>query len=208
MAALQLRELRVKDLKNAHYNPPGRIHKDRIRDLVNSIGAIGLMQPILVTTKNIIIDGHRRVAAHKELGIETILAIVGNGDPNEIYANLSYTSRKIGGNESLAVYYREPTAVQPMLKARFDNMIAVIGNARLQRILKEGLSISVYNRARQICMYCDQDLDKVPMILDWLMTVQPSQTIKEAITQNVSGSIIMKAVRANKKIKMKAVIDI
>ena len=37
-------------------------------DLVNSIGEVGLLQPIVVTPENIIISGHRRFKAIQSLG--------------------------------------------------------------------------------------------------------------------------------------------
>ena len=37
-------------------------------DLVNSIGEVGLLQPIVVTPENIIVSGHRRFKAIQSLG--------------------------------------------------------------------------------------------------------------------------------------------
>jgi len=39
-----------------------------VGDLVNSIGEVGLLQPIVVILENIIISGHRRFKAIQSLG--------------------------------------------------------------------------------------------------------------------------------------------
>ena len=45
------------------------IYRDSdVGDLVNSIGEVGLLQPIVVTTDNIIISGHRIFKAIQSLG--------------------------------------------------------------------------------------------------------------------------------------------
>ena len=45
------------------------IYRDSdVGDLVNSIGEVGLLQPIVVTPDNIIISGHRRYKAIQSLG--------------------------------------------------------------------------------------------------------------------------------------------
>jgi len=56
------------------------IYRDSdVGDLVNSIGEVGLQQPIVVTPVNSIISGHRRFKAIHSLGwteVETFLKIV------------------------------------------------------------------------------------------------------------------------------------
>ena len=45
------------------------IYRDSdVGDLVNSIGEVGLLQPIVVTPDNTIISGHRRYKAMQSLG--------------------------------------------------------------------------------------------------------------------------------------------
>ena len=45
------------------------IYRDSdVEDLVNSIGEVGLLQPIVVTPHNLIVSGHRRFKAIQSLG--------------------------------------------------------------------------------------------------------------------------------------------
>lgn len=206
MKAPQFRELKVADLKTAHYNPKTRIKPDRIRVLVNSIGKIGLLYPILVTPDNVVIDGHRRLAAYIELGYETIPAIVGIGDPNELYSSVNDCSRRMGGNEALQVWLAEPKAVKPILQSRFELLVEVLGMARVKRLAKEGMSIKVYTRAKQLCTYCDQDGSTVPEFFDWIMNTQSIGGALEAIRSEVPATTIVRAMKSDKPLRMKAVV--
>jgi hypothetical protein len=207
MAKLQFREFRIADLKAAHYNPPSRTKDEAISGLVRSIGDIGLLYPILVTNDGTIIDGHRRVAAHKELSMETIPAIIGVGDPNKLYASVNVTSRKMGGNEALQVFLKEPEAITSLLRARFNKMIEVLGEPRVRKMARQGYSIRIYNRARQVAIYCDQDEVMIPTIFDWLITTQTHTALSAALVNDVSPGTIMKAVRSNRKLKLTSVVS-
>lgn len=57
----------IKDLKEDSENP-NEMNEDKLKALVNSIEKFGELEPILVDKKNMIIDGHHRVLAYKELG--------------------------------------------------------------------------------------------------------------------------------------------
>lgn len=55
-----------------------RIRKDlgNIKELVQSIDLVGLLQPITITKQNILVFGQRRLEAVKELGLKTISALI------------------------------------------------------------------------------------------------------------------------------------
>ena len=57
----------INQLKTCPIN--SEIYRDSdVGDLVNSIGEVGLLQPIVVTPDNTIISGHRRFKAMQSLG--------------------------------------------------------------------------------------------------------------------------------------------
>ena len=49
--------------------------KDNINFLAESIDNQGLLEPIIITQKNILVAGHRRLTACKQLGLKTIPCI-------------------------------------------------------------------------------------------------------------------------------------
>lgn len=74
-------ELAVRDLTPAPWNPRGEIPTESVADLVASIAAVGVIEPIVVMPsakhgKYIIIAGHRRVKAAELAGLDKIPADV------------------------------------------------------------------------------------------------------------------------------------
>ncbi len=72
---MKIEKVKIEDLKVAEYNPR-TLSPVEMRTLKDSIKEFGLVDPIIVNKgegrKNIIIGGHQRVQAMKELGHETV----------------------------------------------------------------------------------------------------------------------------------------
>ena len=63
-----VRKIPINQLKTCSIN--AEIYRDSdVGDLVNSIGEVGLLQPIVVTPGNLIVSGHRRFKVIKSLGL-------------------------------------------------------------------------------------------------------------------------------------------
>ena len=67
-------EAKIADLKPYPNNP--RVNDEAVPVIVNSIKEFGFIGAIIINRENVIINGHTRVKAMKELGRETIPAIV------------------------------------------------------------------------------------------------------------------------------------
>lgn len=76
----KLIEISVTDLYENPYQPRISIDSGDLKSLANSIKESGLIQPIVVTERKeggyTIVAGHRRVEAHKLLGIDNVKAVV------------------------------------------------------------------------------------------------------------------------------------
>lgn len=70
--------VKLADLTMAAYCPKRRISlRDKdMRRLIKSIEEVGLLYPICITDDGLIVDGHRRVAAMKHIGLDMIRAMV------------------------------------------------------------------------------------------------------------------------------------
>ncbi len=72
---MKIEKVKIEDLKVAEYNPR-TLSPVEMRTLKDSIKEFGLVDPIIVNKgegrENIIIGGHQRVQAMKELGYETV----------------------------------------------------------------------------------------------------------------------------------------
>lgn len=60
----------IKDIKPYHKNP--RINDDAVEQVAESIKAFGFQQPIVVDKKSVIIVGHTRYLAAKELKLKKV----------------------------------------------------------------------------------------------------------------------------------------
>jgi hypothetical protein len=207
MKSPQFRSLRVSDVRAADYNPARRVLKENIRELTDSMSRVGLLYPTLVTADNRVIDGHRRLAAAKELGWDVIPAFVTDSEPDEVYATVNATSRKMGGNDALSVWLKRPMAVTPLMRARFETMLSILGAKRVDAICKAGWSLKIFNRAQQVARYCDrQDNETVCQITDWLLKHPVASVVVSAMTVGESPATILRAVRTDRPLKMRAAV--
>lgn len=205
MKAPQLKYVSLSQLKPSKHNPPGRQKRD-IRSLAKSIQEIGLQYPILISENNVIIDGHRRVAAHRDMGLETIPCIVSmHADPNAVYAGVNSNSRRVTGNDALAVYLVEPTAVSARTRHNFEEMEQRLGRALCRDIQKHGKTYTVYRMAREICKACDlDDNEQIQKTVVWFLTRESPAYVKSLFnTKTLSPATILRAVKANRPLRVK-----
>lgn len=66
----------LEQLRPHHRNPRGPIDPSSVLELAESMEGLGLLQPIVITPDGRVVAGHRRLAAAKLLGWETIAVTV------------------------------------------------------------------------------------------------------------------------------------
>jgi hypothetical protein len=199
--------VRVDSLKFAPHNPKGRTEVRKLKALVRSMSEIGLIYPIVVDEANVVIDGHRRATAARELGWEELPAIVMAGDRDAIYASVNVTAKKMGGNDALTVWLKNPAAVTHQMRWQFERAERVVGRPLLERVCDAGLSLRVYRTADQIARYCDDDSpETVKAILEWLLKFATIGQVMKAMEAGESPRLILKAVREMKPVRMRLAI--
>lgn len=190
----------IKSLKKSKHNPASRTKN--VKGLKESIGRVGLLDPIKISTNNEIIDGHRRTKVYEELGIAEIEAIVLSGDAAKIYAELNSQSKKLTGNEVLNVYLVNPDAVSPLIKARMDSAIETVGEALFKRLADEGLSLRAVHIATTICKINGRETPQnIVKALKWLLHFGMFGVAQKAITANTPPSKIWAAIERHKPLR-------
>lgn len=83
---IKIEYLDISQIKS--YERNARMHSpDQVNQLVNSINQFGFTNPVLVDGENVLIAGHGRLAAAKEIGMNQVPAIrLGNLSENQIKA--------------------------------------------------------------------------------------------------------------------------
>lgn len=191
--------LDVARVKGAPYNPARRVEAARLKALVTSMSSVGLLYPILVDDKYMVIDGHRRLAAAKLLGWRTITAIVvePGADRNALYASVNVTAQKMTGNESLGVWLAEPAAVSPRQDKLFTEMRESLGMALVKKLYDRGLSSRAYVTACRIVRYCDGKV-AVGAVVEWLITTAVIGQAMKAMEAGAPAVQFIKAIREGK----------
>lgn len=196
--------IKVGDLKNAPWNPPRRILPEFTRDIEDSMELIGMLHPLTVTPFNMVIDGHRRLAVAKRLGWPDVECNVVETSPEEIYASVNSTPRRMSGNDALGVWLSSPQAVTLRMDKQFRVMQEVIGKELVTKIYKSGCSMRVYRTAVSIAKYCDDMTDEtVKKIVSWLLEFAVIGQVMKALEAGVDPKKIMKAVSNNKPITLR-----
>jgi hypothetical protein len=198
--------LRVADVKGADYNPARRTEVKRLKELMRSMSEIGLLYPILVDERNEVIDGHRRLACAKELGWETIPAIVvpaTRGNRDAIYASVNITAAKMTGNEMLTAWLGNTHAASPRSQKLFAEMNNVLGLPLVKQLAERGLSSRVYQTAARIGRYCgDPSADFVRKATKWLIEVAVIGQAMKALERGVPGGELKTAITRMRPLRM------
>lgn len=196
-----VKTIEIKLLKNAKHNPTSRTRN--INSLAKSIEKVGLLDPIKISSDNCIIDGHRRVAAYKKIGLLEIECLILAGDPAENYAELNWNKKSLNGNETLEIYLEEPSAVTYLIRARLDEALDVIGPQLMNRLAKEGYSLASINLARTIVKLNDRETpENVIKALKWLLHFNNFGIVRRAISAGLSAGKVWAAIERNKTLRM------
>jgi hypothetical protein len=194
-------------LKPAPYNPPNRTAPENIGDMVESLSKFGQLNNIIIRSDNTIIFGHRRVAAAKHLGWRTLVATIRDDlDMDVMYAEDFATARRMSANDALGVWLKNPRAVPPRQAAWFATMQESLGRPRVMRLFREGYSIQLYRRARQIAKYVEREDDSawIAKAVDWMIEFGMSGMVQQVMARGGDPMTIRLAIEKGRKLKMEA----
>jgi len=155
----------LESLRPAPWNPPQRTTRQALKELQESIRARGIIVPLVIDTNGNVIDGHRRLACAKALGLQVVPAVVVQAD-SSLYSELNDVTRRLNGKEWLHVFARGVQAG----KAHNKHLVEIerlCGREMIERMRRENLSSSVYKVARAVCRYTGTD----PADDKWMRTV-------------------------------------
>lgn len=196
----------LKRIKHTPYNPPNRTRKDNLIGLMNSLDTVGQLHPITISEDFVIVDGNRRFASAKFLGWDDIECnIVKTDDGELLYASVNSCARNMSGNDRLCVWLKNPHAVLSSSSRRFEMIVDRIGLDLLRRIAHEGYSVRVFDTARRIGKYCEEE--NLRPIVEWLLEFAVIGQVQKAIEAGESPRTIMEAVKRKRGIKFKLAID-
>ena len=134
-------EVNIADLKGAKYNPLSKDLRPTPK-LEHSLAVVGQQSPILVDSRLNIIDGHRRVAASKNIGKTHVECVIAFGDRDTLFTEVNTTNQKIDNRGWL--FIGRNGGVLPATQAKlYAELKDAIGNLGIDYLIecKRGLDV-------------------------------------------------------------------
>jgi hypothetical protein len=196
---MELKKFKLTDLKVSEYNPPNRTRlAGKMNSLVKSMNEIGQQCPILITEDLRIVDGHRRFAGAKQLGWESIAAVVVNTDEHsaeQIYAQVNSSSLHMTGADVMHLYIVQPEALTASQRKSHEKAEDVVGRKVLLKLQARHLGIKVFKTAVRCSKYCDRDGDEgfIRSCVYWIIKYGTTR-LRNAMDMQTPASEVAKAV--------------
>lgn len=194
-----------KKLTFAKYNPSSRTERRKMIALIKSVREFGVLQPIMVTEKLEVIDGHRRAMASIENGLNAIPAYqYRNGvDPRRIYTEVNSTGRPFSPGEETQAY-ANGGPVAPKAFSHLKEIERFGGKTAIARMATSSTSHNVLGMINRIALYCKRDHDDFKTsVLFWLMEHKQTYTIRRAIEDGVSPEFIAEKIVVNQPLQIR-----
>jgi len=197
------KQVKISSLKNANYNPPTRTDEANLKSLCESMARVGFVVLPILIKNNIIIEGHRRVAAAKLLGWTVIDAIIlsGDFDEHELFAEINQTTRKMNGREILHVWLNSPTSVSQRDAKKFQRMSDEIGRPLMKKICDAGMSWRIISDSKKIADYANC-AGGATQVIGWLLKHPVYGVCLRAMANKQSPYVILQAITEDKPIAL------
>jgi hypothetical protein len=198
---IKLTQASVNDLHGTAYNPEARTNNRKLRNLSKSMATYGSLVPIIITEDNRIIDGHRRVACAKSLGIETLNALViSDVNPDMFFIETNTTQKPMSKKERFQA--KRGGGEVSLADTRLYNKLSEIYTEKDLDLFatEDKTPDSLYNFSTQLLRYAGLPLETEPIrrVSIWMATFAAQYPTRRAISWGVDPDIIMSYVEQNK----------
>lgn len=203
---MQLVKKQISEIKLAEFNPDSRTAAKSIKPLVKSIEKYGLIYPIAIYPDGSLFDGHRRLAACKQLGWETIPVIIVRTDArrDELYQTVNTNTRRMNGNEQLYVWLRNPNAVSEQTARICQQCQEAVGRDVMVKMARSGCSFTMFRWAKEIQNYVGNSRPSfIKKTMLWLLKHRNTKVVHSLISLKQPAEVILRAINEDKPIAPK-----
>jgi len=176
------------ELHTAPHQPPVRTEMNMaLNALKRSIGDIGLQYPPLVIRNPsgdgfTIADGHRRIAAMRELQYEKIPVLISSGRAEQLFSEVSGTVKAITANQWIYVYLHGGHVPSGQTRVNIGRLDETMGKDFLRRIYDAGMSPQIWSVANRFLKYTKIEDEQKRPVLEWLLAHRLTQQVSAWIT--------------------------
>ena len=202
---MNLITMKVKNVKPNEHNPPVRIDRDnKFKKLLTSVSRYGLISPIVISSNNVLINGNRRLAVHKDLGKKTIKAIRHNSESHVLFDEYFVESNivEVISGSQWAWRYLKGASVPSKLRSIFKFLKRVGGESCLRRMVelkKSPVSFAIgVNMFRNYTGNVSNTMAK--KVIYWMLYVGSAYRLKSLIGEYIPTQVLVNAVKEKKQI--------
>lgn len=201
---MTIKKIKPDMLNFAAYNPPLRTSEKQLKQLKESIKLNGILAPVLIDSKNNIIDGHRRVSCAKSLNLIVPCIVIDSSlSSEEQFETINSTSKKISTKDLIYIYLNGGTVPKNQLE-KIKEIESLIGKTNLESFGDNNASPRILKEAKGLASYCKKknDVDMLRKMILWIFTHKASHQIRRAIELNTNPSVILNAIDKNRSLKV------
>lgn len=213
----ELEQVAPNTLREASWNPPGRINDRRMRYLMASIDQYGWVQtdPIILardahTNEWVVADGHRRRAAAIRKNVEYV-TVMRNYDltAQQYYAMRNGTSSPPSVKETGQAVLLGLDVIPPSHQRSMDELLKACDYdwERVRAILAQGKSAGIITNVQRIVKYLNADFntkgDKEfeTRTLDWVVRHNMGLTSSRAIQDGIKPEVLFQKIMDDQPIR-------
>lgn len=198
------------EIKVAHFNPAKRIKRETLTGLLLSIQKHGILEPLALAYDYVLADGHRRLECARLLDLKEVpVALYSDNTLNAetLWVVLNSETMNLTPTQWLAAIVAglplETPGFPERLKSRVKQLIEIVGQEGLERLVDEGRSPYVIDSAQRILTYCnrrgDEELFKKSVI--WLSGVGNAWAVRAAMQEQIPADVLIEAIEEGAELR-------
>ena len=145
----------VNTIRHTTYNPLSRTKEGvKLKRLIESVAKSGIIYPILITADRNVVDGNRRLAAARAVGLENIDCIICSLEPDEAFRTVNTTAEKIAGKGWLEIARTGGIGTLPVKElAEYNELFDLIGTYGVDLLIQQNIGLGILSLCKSVCSY-------------------------------------------------------
>lgn len=194
----------VDDIAISGQNPAQRTRQSALRRLEESIAARGIITPLIVDQDGILVDGHRRLACAKRLGISHVPVVVVHDSDGSLYPEINDSLRRWQSVEWL--YRHQLGGTVPERQRRNIELIAELCGPELLALMADTRQSphAILTIAKFACRRMDIDpLDRAffGKTISWLVRRRYSSRVYRSLGDGMPPDYLYRCISEDKAIE-------
>lgn len=204
---MNTKTVNIDEIKPSSFNPDRRTANGlgALRDSIEKHGRA--LIPLLVDKDMNLIDGHRRLACLKDLGIPTVdVSVVDSTDAGSIWSEVNTTTRRIGRADWTSAYLQGMSLEDMPLRMAYEisEMERLIGRKELARITAGTRRGGLFTVAQSVSSYVSDKSDTFMRTCILYMDKRGNQFLmRRAMASCVDPKHLRRIILANRPLRLK-----